>query len=118
MLLHIEHVGMGRMHIDAMDAVTHLRILVGDLSRTESLVDRLPGTAAVGGPEGARSGDRHREAVGVDWMLEDRVQAHAAGPGLPLRTRVVLTQGRQLCPLPASIDGLEKSRILGTGVDR
>ena len=54
--------------------------------------------AAVVGAERARRRDRDEEPLGVGGVLDDRVQAHAAGAGLPLRAGVVLPQPGELGP--------------------
>src|SRR5512133_2434267 len=106
------------MHVDAMYAVAHLRILIGDLTGSQPFVDRLPATATVGGPEGTSGRDGDVEPLWVGRMLQDRVQAHTAGAGLPLRAGVVVAQARKLGPLVTSVGGFKQSRVLDTGVER
>ena len=98
--------------------MAHLGVLVGDLRRAQPAVDRLPGLAAVVRAERAGRGDRDEHAVPVGRVVDDRVQAHAAGAGLPAWPRLVGTQRGQFLPVLAAVGRAEDRRVLGTGVHR
>src|SRR4029453_11300934 len=96
--LHEEYVRARRMHRDAMDAVADFRGRIRDLLGDQAAVHWPPGLARVVAPEHARGGDGDREPRRIPRILEDRVQAHAAGTGLPGRPRAVATQPGTLLP--------------------
>ena len=73
--------------------------------------------AAVVGAEHAGRGDRHVHPVGVVRVENDRVQAHPARAGLPLRARAVLAQAADFLPAVAAVGGAEQRRVLDSGVD-
>ena len=76
-----------------------------------------PGLAAVVGAEGAGGRDGDEDAVGIGRIEEDRVQAHAAGAGLPARPRAVAAQaGSSVQVCPPSV-GAEQRGVLDAGVD-
>ena len=55
--------------------------------------------------------------LGLLGIEEDRVQAHAAGAGLPLGARAVAAQAGQLVPVLAAVGGLEDGGVFDAGVD-
>ena len=101
-----------------MDAVADLGVRIGDVLRAEAAVDRLPGLAAVVGAERAGGGDGDVDALGIRADREDRVQAHAAGAGRPLRAGAVAAQAGQFVPVLAAVGRAEQRGILDAGVDR
>ena len=93
------------MHRDAVNAVADFGVRVGNVLRVQAAVDRLPCLAGVVGPEraGGRNGDVH--ALGISGIEYDRVQAHAAGAGLPLRSGAVAAEAGHSCQfLPPSVE--------------
>src|SRR5205823_12794234 len=75
-LLHEERIGTRPMKRNAVNAVANLGVLIGNVLRPESAVDRLPGLAAVIGAEGAGSGDGDVHAFGVAGINEEIGRAH------------------------------------------
>ena len=58
------------------------------------------------------------DALRVGRVEQDRVQAQAAGAGLPVRPGAVLAQAGQLVPRRAAVGRAEEGRVLDAGVDR
>ncbi len=116
-LLHEQDVGPGRVGGDVVDAVAHLGVGVGDPLRVQPLVDRPPVGAAVVAAERAGGGDGGDDPVGPVTVEEDRVQAQAAGAGLPARGGAVAPQPGQLAPGHAAVVGPEQGGVLHPGVD-
>ena len=54
---------------------------------------------------------------GIARVEQDRVQAHAAGAGLPVRTRAVAAQAGKLLPGLPAVGRAEQRRVLDAGVD-
>ena len=77
-------------------------------SLTSPAVGGAPGRAAVVGAEHPGRGDRDEHPVRVARVGQDRVQAHAARAGLPVRAGAVLAQAGQLRP------GAARRRPTGT----
>ena len=117
-LLHEQGVRSRRVLGEPMHAVADLGVLVGDLAGPQALVDRQPARAAVVAAERAGGRDRHVDPVGVDRVEDDRVQAQAAGAGLPRRTGGVVAERGELLPLLAGVTGHVQGGVLGPGVDR
>src|SRR5262249_26245887 len=90
----------------------------GEVLRLEAAIDRLPVLAAVVGAKGPGRGDGDEHALGVGLVEDDRMQAHAAGAGLPLRTGAMAAQPRQLVPVLAAVGGTEQGRVFDAGVHR
>ena len=55
--------------------------------------------------------------LGLVGIEEDRVQAHAAGAGLPVRSGAVAAQAGQLVPGRAAVGGAEEGGVFDAGVD-
>src|SRR5690606_31817173 len=51
MLLHEQDVGVGSVEGDAVNAVPHVSVWIGNVFRLQSAVDRLPGLSAIVGAE-------------------------------------------------------------------
>ena len=115
--LHEENAGAFGIHGDVVDAVAGFGGGVGNVFGVETLVDGLPGFAAVVGAEGSRGGDRDVDAVGIRGIEDDGVEAHAARAGLPLRTGAVTAQAGEFVPADAAIGGAEEGGIFNAGVD-
>ena len=75
-----------------MHALADLGLLVREEVGGGPLVRGLPALAAVVGAEDAGRGDPDHEPLRVVAVDVDRVQAHAAGAGVPLVARLVLEQ--------------------------
>ena len=74
----------------------------------------LPPSSVRNAP-GGRDGDE--DALGIARIEQDRVQAHAAGAGLPLGPRAVAAQAGQLVPGLAAVGRAEQGGVLHAGVD-
>ena len=90
---------------------------IGDVLGPQPAVDRLPRLAAVVGAERAGRRDGDEDPPGIARVEEDRVQAHAAGAGLPLRARAVAAQAGELLPGLPAVGGAEERGVLHAGVD-
>src|SRR5256886_15403830 len=117
-LLHEEGVRAPGVHRDSMHAVADLGVRIRDAFRPQSLVDRPPALAGIVAAEGAGCRDRDKHPVSMLRVEDDRMEAHAAGPGRPVGRGAVLAQGRELVPALATVGGSEEGRVFGTGVDR
>jgi hypothetical protein len=91
-LLHEQRVRARRVHRELVHAVPDLRLLGGDLTGLQALVDGQPAGAAVVGAEGTGGADGGEDAPLVGGVQQDRVQAQPARTGLPLRSRAVAAQ--------------------------
>src|SRR6516162_5020536 len=100
-----------------MNAVSDLGSRVGNVLRVQAAIDGLPRFATVIGSERARGRDGDEDAVRVLRVENDRVQAHAAGAGLPPRASAMTTQAREFLPGFAAVSRAEQSGVLNTGVD-
>ncbi len=118
MFLHEQRVGARWVHGDAVDAVAHLGVGVGDVFGVEAAVDGLPRLAAVVAPESARGRDGDEDAVGVNRVENDGVEAEAAAASLPDAGCVVLAQAGQFLPRLPAVAGAEDGRVFDAGVDR
>ena len=105
------------MHGDVVHAVADLGVRVGNVLRAQSLVDRLPGLAAVIGAEGARGRDGDVHALRIVGIENDGVQAHAARARLPLRAGAVAAQAGEFLPGLAAVGGAEDGGVFDAGVD-
>ena len=117
-LLHVQHRRAGRMHREAVHAVPHLRAGVRDARRSQAVVDRPPGLAAVIGPERPRRRDRGEHPARRGRVQDDRVQAHPARARLPGRPGLMPAQPGQFLPGPAAVRRPEQPGVLHPGVDR
>src|SRR5690606_12209508 len=115
MLLHEQDVGVGSVEGDAVNAVPHVSVWIGNVFRLQSAVDRLPGLSAIVGAEGARRRDCDEYALGIGGVQKDGMQTHTACPRLPLRSRYVTTKAGKLLPRLSAVGGFEQGRILHTG---
>jgi len=102
-LLHEEHAGTLGVHSDMVDAVADLSFRIGNVLRAQPLVGRLPGFASIVGAECAGCGNGDPYPLSIARIENDRVQAHAAGTGLPLRTGAMAAQSWKLFPVLAAI---------------
>ena len=116
-LLHEEHAGAGLVHGDAVHAVADLRGGVGDVLRVKAAVDGLPGFATVIGTKCAGGGDGDEHALGIAGIEHDGVQTQAARTGLPALGGIVLAQAGELCPVLATVRGLEDGGVFDAGID-
>src|SRR3954453_11361462 len=105
------------MHRDVVHAVPDLGLGVGDAFGLQAAVDRLPRLAAVRRTEGPGRGDSDVHPLRVARVEDDRVQAHAARARLPLRSRAVLAQTRQLLPRLTAVDRAEQRGVFDAGID-
>src|SRR6185369_15964658 len=106
------------MQCDAMHAVAHLRGRVGNVLRVQTLIDRFPVRAAVITAKRTRRGDRYKDPLTILRVQKNRVQAHAARAGLPLRTGAVTTETGQFMPSLAAVLRAEQRGIFDARVDR
>ena len=90
----------------------------GNVLRPQSAIDRLPGRAAVIGAKRTRSGDCDEDAIRIGRIEQDRVQAHAAGAGLPLRSGAVAAQAGKFVPCLAAVGGAKHCGVFDAGIDR
>ena len=116
-LLHVQHVGPGRVGGDVVDAVAHLGVGVGDPLRVEAPVDRPPRAAGVVAAEGPGGGDGGDDAVGAITVEDDRVEAHAPRPRLPGRARSRACAARPARPTSGRRRRRRTGRVLDPGVD-
>src|SRR6185295_19537012 len=84
----------------------------------EPAVDRLPILAGVVGAKRACGGDGDDNALGIAWIDDDRLQAHAAGAGLPRRTGAVAAQPGNLVAVLPTVGRAEERGVLDAGVNR
>ena len=69
---------------DAVDAMADFGVGIGQfVGRLQAALIGFQVCAAVVGAEGARGRDGDEDALRVGRIEQDRVQAHAAGAGLP-----------------------------------
>ncbi len=115
--LHEENAGALGIHSDVMDAVAGFSSWVGNVFGVETLVDGLPRFAAVVAAEGTGGGDRDVDSVGIRWIEDDRVKAHAASARLPLGPGAVTAEAREFVPTDAAIGGAEEGRVFDASVD-
>ena len=118
MVLLVQPLGATGRHDQLVDALAGDRVGVGQEVGTDAAVARLPGRAAVLGGEGPdrRDGDPHlRRVAGVG---DDRVQAEAAGAGLPGPARGVLGQAGHVPPGQAAVLAPEEAGRGDAGVER
>src|SRR5947209_7908129 len=116
-LLHEQDTRARFVHGNVMNAVTDLRVRVGDVLGAQAAVDRLPCLAAVIGAEGACGGDGNVDPARVLGIQDNGVQAHAPGAGLPFRTGAVAAQPGKFVPVFATISRAEQRRVFHSGVD-
>jgi hypothetical protein len=114
-LLHEQHVGTRRVHADPVDAVSDLPILVRQLLRAETTVDRAPRLAAVVRAERSRRGDRHDHPLRLARVDQDRVQAQPTRSWLPLLARLMTAEPGELLPALSPVDRAEERGILDAG---
>ncbi len=101
-LLHEQHFRAVGMHGDAVHAVTHFGVRVGDVVGLQPAVDRPPGLPVVITAEDARGGDGNGHPSMVARVEQHRVHAQTASTGHPLRAAAVSAQpGKFLPGLPA-----------------
>jgi len=116
-LLHEERIGARGVHGDVVDAVTDVGLGVGDVLRVESLIDGLPGLAAVVGAEGSGGRDGDVDALWIAGVEDDGVQAHAPRAGLPARAGAVFAEAGDLVPVLAAVGAAEDGGVFDSGVD-
>ena len=80
---HEDRVGLGGMKGETMDAEADFGIGLRQVGVRQTLVDGRPSFAAVVGTEVSCSRNRNEDAVGIRFVEDNRVQAHAARPRLP-----------------------------------
>src|SRR5256885_11907671 len=117
MLLHEQHTRAGRVHGDAVNAVPHLGVRVGDVLRLEPLVDRLPGFAAIFGTERTCGGYGDEHALAITRIENDCMEAHPTGPRLPTWPGPVAAQSGQLLPTLTAVGGTKQSGISDPAVN-
>jgi hypothetical protein len=71
-----------------------------------------PRHASIVGPERARGRDRDEDPPGVARIQQDRVQAHPAGPWLPVRSGAVVSQPGELVPRLSAVARAEQGGVL------
>ncbi len=98
MLLHEERVRSRRMHRDAMHAVPDLRVRIGNVLRTQTAIDRLPGLPAIIAPERARGRDGNEDALRIFRIEQNGVQTHSARARLPFRAGAMFAQTGEFLP--------------------
>src|SRR5664279_838055 len=84
----------------------------------QSLVDRLPGYAAVIGAESARGGDGNVDPLGIAGIKNNRVQAHATCSGLPMWSGAMAAQSGELVPTRSAVGRAEQGGVFHPRVDR
>src|SRR5580704_4302589 len=104
------------MHRDVVNAMTNLSIRIGDVRRSQSVVDRPPRLSTIICPERASRRDRNEDPAGITRVKNDRVQTHPAGARLPVRPRAMSPQPRKLLPVLSAILGPEQRSILHSGI--
>src|SRR5512132_208342 len=105
------------MHRDVMDAVAHLCRRIGNVLRAQTLIDRFPCCAAVISAKRTRSGDGNNNALAIARIQQNRVQAHAAGAWLPLRSRAMTAQTRQFVPGHTAVTRPKQRGIFNARID-
>src|SRR5215470_8900716 len=102
---------------DVMNAVAHFSSRIGKVLRVQSLVDWFPRHSSVVSAKRTRSGDRNEDPVAIRSVQNDRVQTHAAGAGLPLRSRAVTAQSGKFLPRLTAVGRAKECGIFDTGID-
>ena len=93
------------------------RRVVGHVVRDQAVVAALPARAAVVGQPDPGGGDRHRQPLGLPGPRDDRVQAEAAGAGLPARPRRMLEERPVERERRAPVAALEQDAGVAARVD-
>src|SRR6266487_1935618 len=106
------------MQREAVHAVADLGGGIRDVLGVQTAVDRSPRLAAVVAAERARSRDRDVDALRVARIEQNGVEAHAAGPRLPLGPGAVAAQPRQLLPRLPAVARAKQPGVFHPGVDR
>ena len=75
-------------------------------------------SAAIVAAECPGCGDGDEDAVGIGWIDNDGVQAHAACAGLPVGACAVAAQAGQLLPICAAVYGLEQRGVFNARIYR
>src|SRR6266568_1144423 len=106
------------MQREAVHAVADLGGGIRDVLGVQTPVDRPPRLAAVVAAERARGRDRDVDALRVTRIEQDGVEAHAAGPRLPLRPGAVAAQPGELLPRLPAVVRAKQPGVFHPGVDR
>src|SRR5438309_5106131 len=105
------------MHRDPMHAVADFRVWIWNVLRMQSVIDWLPGFAAVISAERTRGRDRDEHSLSIFRIDQNRVQTHSARARLPLRAGIVLTEPGKFVPRFAAVFRFEQRRVLHAGVN-
>src|SRR5947209_4206285 len=103
MFLHKEYAGTLGIHGDMVHAVADLRILIRDILRAQSAVDRLPILPAIVGAEGARRRDGNPNPLRIAGIENDGVQTQAARARLPFRASAMAAQAGEFLPVLSAV---------------
>jgi len=83
----------------------------------QSVIDWLPGFAAVFGAKRARGRDRDEHSLRIFRIDQNRVQTHSARARLPFRTGIVLAETGQFVPRFAAVFRLEQRGVFHARVN-
>src|SRR6185369_2205475 len=103
---------------DVMHAMAYLCSRIRNVLRTQSLIDRLPRHTAVISAKCTRGGDGDKDPFAVCRIENDRVEAHAARTGLPLRSRTMTAETRQLIPRLTAVSRAKQSGVFNARENR
>ena len=114
-LLHEQHVRPRRVQGDAMNAMSHFRVGIGQfVRRFQSARNRFPGLATVIRAKTTAGGNGNVNPLFIFGIEQNRVHAHAARAGLPEMALGVAQPGKFL-PRFAAVGGFENRRVLRAG---
>src|SRR5579872_2656346 len=118
MLLHEQHSGAGRVHRDAMNAVTDFGGRIRNMLGSQSLIDGAPRFASIVGPERACGRYCYKHPFRATGIDQDRVQTHSACAWRPMGSGAVLAEAREFLPVLSAIGCAEYRGIFHAGVYR
>ena len=117
MVLEVEALRIALVAGDLVDALAELGVVaVGEKSDDDAAVAGVPRLAAVVRSIDTSRRDGDQQAVGVVGVDEDRVQAHPAAAGLPLRAMRVVPQTRDEREAAPAVVAAEQGRRFDAGV--
>src|SRR6266542_703737 len=105
------------MHRNAMNAVAHLCGRIRNILRMQSPVNWFPTGARVITAKRARRRDCNKNPFPIAGIQKNGVQAHAAGSGLPKRSRTVAAQSGKFLPGLTAVGRAEQGGVFDTGIN-
>ena len=117
MFLHEQHARTLWIHRHVVNAVPNFSLGIGNVLRTQSLIDGLPRIAPVISTKSARrrNGDEH--ALRIARVQNDGVQTHAARARLPLGAGAMASQSREFLPVLSTVGRAEQGGVFHSSVN-